>query len=191
MTKMYKVGDRVKIVKKAYVGSCTWNPYMDATLGKTGTVITATKSSGAQSTQVKVDDIARGDDEWYYVPDSIEPAPGVDFTKEVKDEMGNVLEILTTSALGEFPIIYRNAHGSLYRASKEGKSESGLTTLSNPVVIAKGVGYVNVYRRKSDDRIEFGMVKDSLEEAKKVSIAAVNPTIARVKVEYTEGAFEE
>lgn len=190
MVKMYKVGDRVKIVKKAQERNCAWNSYMDATLGKVGTVITATKADGAKTTQVKIDGVSRGDDEWYYLPESLEPAVTVDFTKEVKDEMGNVLEILTTSALGEFPVIYRNAHGSLYRASLNGKSESGLTTLSNPTILATGTKYINIYRRK-DGSIEVGMTKDTLDAAKSTSAAASSPTIARVKVEFTEGVFQE
>lgn len=188
MTKMYKVGDRVKIVKKNEASNCAWNSFMDKTLKKTGVVTTATESKSPYRTQVQVDGLNALDGEWYYLPESIEPLVVVDFTKEVKDEMGNVLEILTTEAKGEFPVIYRNNHGSLYRASLDGKSESGFTALRNS--ITKGVGYVNIYRKR-DGGASFGEIRPTLEESKKLAGNSSSDVIARVKVEFTEGVFQE
>lgn len=122
---------------------------------------------------------------------------GIDWTKEVTNDGGVAITVLSTNAKGKWPVVVQFSWGGIAQYNLEGKEKGGKYTdiIQKPKAKACGVGYINIYKDHNGKFIAGSpqnTLLESLECASQRSVFTLpQETIARVKVEWTEGVFQE
>lgn len=111
----------------------------------------------------------------------------IDWTKPVRTKNGWLVEIISTNARGNFPVLgYIGKYKNLTFWDENGKSpeiEADNHDLEN--IPEEQTIYVNIYRDQQD------FYASSYRNRTEADKAASNKRIARVKVKFVEGQFDD